>query len=84
MDSDNFQKYYAKNFTHCFLGNERVLNIFGIMKLYVTNIGFVGVHRIYQKKEILGADDPRRRLLPHADLIPNAQCIMWNLSPWYI
>ena len=50
MDSDNFQKYYAKNFTHCFLGNERVLNIFGIMKLYVTNIGFVGVHRIYQKK----------------------------------
>lgn len=77
-------EYYVKNFTHRLLGNEKVLDIFGVMKLCVTNIEFVGIHRMHRRKEILGADDPRRRLLPHADLMPCAQCIIWNLSPWCI
>ena len=38
--------FYAGNFTHDLLGNERILSIFGVMKLHVTNIGFLMMYRM--------------------------------------
>lgn len=39
-------QYEVKNFTHYLLGNERILNIFWLMKLCVTNIEFVVIYRM--------------------------------------